>query len=76
MNRGLAYLQSEGYDNAAEDFKDAIEIKPAFPEAYFNLANVLTKQEKLAEACEAMKQASKLGYEPANAHINVLCTEK
>ena len=39
-----------------EDFKDAIEIKPAFPEAYFNLANVLTKQENYIEACEAMNK--------------------
>ena len=69
-------MQSENYENAEEDFKTATQLKPEFAEAYFNLANVLTKLEKITDACDAMKQASKLGYEPANAHINALCTQK
>ena len=50
------------YDQAEENLKKSIQLKPDFAEAYLNLAVVYAKSHRLSEAVNNLKQA--IYYKP------------
>ena len=73
MNRGLACLQIEKYNQAHDDFSKVISFQPDMALAYYNRANAAIGMEDKPSACEDMRQAAKLGYEKAFKHISYAC---
>jgi len=70
-NLGLA-LQGEGrLDDAAEQYREAIRIRPAYPEALYNLGNVLAAQGRPAEAEAEYERALALDDRFAAVHNNL-----
>lgn len=53
-------LESVDRDRAAEAYRKAIDLRPAFPDAYVSLARVLTETGDLEEAEAAIASAKKL----------------
>ncbi len=70
---GLAYQGLERLDLAVAHFSEALRLKPDFPEARNNLAVVLLKQEKYAEAIAHLENLSRdlLYPTPYNADCNL-----
>jgi tetratricopeptide (TPR) repeat protein len=58
-------------DNAIKNFKQAINLKPNFIDAYFNLANTFKDINKDNEAIENYKKAVELKPDYAEAHGNL-----
>lgn len=56
---GLMY-SLERYDEAVDRFKEAVQLKPDMPNAYYNLSAGYQKQNKLLEAYQAMQQVAAL----------------
>lgn len=52
---GLLYSQ-EQYDLAIDRFQEAVQLKPDFANAFYNLANAYQQQNKTLEAYQAMQQ--------------------
>jgi tetratricopeptide (TPR) repeat protein len=60
-NIGFAQNQKKSYADAEAAFKKAIELKPAYAEAYNGLATVFNAQKKFDEAAAASAKAIELG---------------
>jgi tetratricopeptide (TPR) repeat protein len=70
-NLGLV-LQAEGRaDEAAEHYREAVRLRPNYPEALYNLGNVLAAGGRLAEAEAQYEQAVGLDDGFAAAHNNL-----
>ncbi len=70
-NLGLV-LQAEGRaDEAAEHYREAVRLRPNYPEALYNLGNVLAAGGRLAEAEARYEQAVGLDDGFAAAHNNL-----
>jgi protein O-mannosyl-transferase len=70
-NLGLV-LQAEGrVDEAAEHYREAVRLRPSYPEALYNLGNVLAAGGRLAEAEARYEQAVGLDDGFAAAHNNL-----
>lgn len=52
---GLLYSQGQ-YDQATNHFLEAVQLKPDFANAYYNLANAYQQQAKILEAYQTMQQ--------------------
>ncbi len=52
-NLGLACIQAKAYDRAEEYLKRSLDLKPAYPEALKNLAQLYKKLDRAAEATKA-----------------------
>lgn len=59
---GLVFAKSAQYDQAEQNLKKAVQLKPDFAEAYLNLAVVYAKSHRLSEAMDNLKQA--IYYKP------------
>ena len=59
-NIGTIYARKKDYENSEKAYKQAIEVKPDFAEAYNGLATVYNAQKKFDQAAEAGAQAAKL----------------
>ena len=59
--RGCAKVNSKQYQEAIADFKKAIELKPDYADAYFNMGRVYYMQNDEDKACEYYKLADKYG---------------
>lgn len=59
--RGCAKLNALKYDEAIADFEKAIELKPDYADAYFNLGRVYFLLQDEEKACEYYKLAEKHG---------------
>ena len=57
---GVACTENEEFDAAAQAFRRALKIKPAFAEAHYNLGKVLRNQGKLAESLKEYERAHAL----------------
>lgn len=66
---GIAFYYQNQYDKAVESFRKAIEIKPDYPEARFNLRSVFTR---LAVYNEAVANARAWNVEAAFEGVNAL----
>lgn len=66
-NLGLAYQSQGKLDEAAACYRQAITLKPQFPEAHYNLGNVHQEQRRIDEAIACYQQALALrpGYAEA-----------
>ena len=75
FSRGEAYLQSNQYNEAIKEFRQAISIKPKWPEAYFKLGSAYSaipivagsSGENLRAALKAFEEAVRLKPEWAEA---------
>lgn len=72
-NRGTIYSQIENYAAAEKDFADFILLKSDYPGAWYNLGLCKHNQNKLREACDDIKHASKLGHKDADAYLAKYC---
>lgn len=59
--RGCAKVNGKKYKESLEDFEKAIELKPDYADAYFNIARVYTMLRDQDKACEYFKLADQYG---------------
>ena len=59
------------YDAALENYKKALEIKPDYAEAYFNMGVTLKDKDDLEAAIDCYKQALMIKPNYAEAHNNI-----
>ena len=59
--RGCARVNAMSYDEAIADFEKAVELKPDYADAYFNLGRVYYIMHDEDKACENYKLAEKYG---------------
>jgi len=59
--RGCAKVNAMKYDEAIADFEKAIEIKPDYADAYFNLGRTYYLKNDEDKACEYYKLAEQYG---------------
>ena len=59
--RGCARVNAVKYDEAIADFKKAVELKPDYADAYFNLGRTYYMKHDEDKACEYYKLADKYG---------------
>ncbi len=60
--RGMAYVMTENYKNAAHDFEESVRFNPNNPYAYSQLGAIYNKQTQFEKAIEAYQKA--LGLNP------------
>ena len=59
--RGCAKTNAQHYEEALADFEKAIELKPDYADAYFNIAKVYTMLRDDDKACEYFHLADQSG---------------
>ena len=59
--RGCAKTNAQHYEEALADFEKAIELKPDYADAYFNIAKVYTMLRDDDKACEYFHLADQYG---------------
>ena len=59
--RGCARVNAMKYDEAIADFEKAVELKPDYADAYFNLGRTYYIMHNEDKACESYKLAEKYG---------------
>lgn len=70
-NLGVAYLQMDRLDEAAEQLKIALNSAPNMPDALTNLSTIFLRQDNLDKAAQAAREALKLNDNFAMAHNNL-----
>ena len=75
MQKGVSNLKLKKYEQAADDFSDAIKINKSLAEAYYNRSNAYAQLELFGKACDDMRYAAKMGFDPAFDHIRSLCEQ-
>jgi tetratricopeptide (TPR) repeat protein len=71
LKLGNNYIESGKYQEAIEEYKQAIKIEPDFAEAHNNLGLAYDKSGKYQEAIEEYKQAIKVKPNFPGAHNNM-----
>jgi tetratricopeptide (TPR) repeat protein len=66
---GVVFAKMGQYDDAEQNFKNAIHQKPDFAEAYFNLAVLYAKSRRLQETVDNLKQAIQYKPDYVEAHF-------
>ncbi|HLG17105.1 MAG TPA: tetratricopeptide repeat protein [Blastocatellia bacterium] len=74
--RGDAFIKSKQYDEAVAAFKEAIRLRPDYPEAYYQLGWVHAETKKYTEALTALREAVRLKGDYAEAHHNLGVSSK
>jgi len=59
--RGCARINAKKYEDAISDFEKAVELKPDYADAYFNLGRTYYIMQDDDKACEYYKLAAKYG---------------
>lgn len=59
--RGCARINAKNYKGAIEDLQKAVELKPDYADAYFNLGRTYYIMQDEDKACENYKLAEKYG---------------
>ena len=70
-NLGQAFFELDRLEEAEDNFKNALTLKPNFGKAHSNLGNTLHKQGRLQEAVISFKKAISLEPDSAVAHNNL-----
>ena len=70
FERGNAYVQSGDYEDAVEDFTQAITTDPNYADAYYSRGRVLGRLGKHQQAIGDFTQALSLNPKNANAHAD------
>lgn len=69
--KGLAAYGKGNLDEAITAFKDALELDPAYADAYFAMATSLNKKGNLNEAITAIRRAIELSPKEALYHTEL-----
>jgi tetratricopeptide (TPR) repeat protein len=69
-DRGLAYQASGDFDQALEDFQDAIGRNPGFPPAYYNIGKLLYELGEYAFAVRDYSSAILIDPSYADAYVD------
>ena len=59
------------FEEAMACYRQALRLRPDYPEAHFNLANVLAGEGKFAEAVPSFREAVRCRPDYVNAHHNL-----
>jgi len=57
LTRGNTFLDQNNYNEAIQAYDEAINLKPDYPEAYYNKANAFEKQNKYEDAIQTYDKA-------------------
>lgn len=68
--RGCAKVNAMKYDEAIADFEKAVELKPNYADAYFNLGKTYYLKHNEDKACEYYKLAKKYGRPNLEDYLN------
>ena len=67
---GIINLDLDQIDDAIENFKKAVKVKPDFAEGYFNLGNCLRIKGEMHQALDAYKKALSVRPDYAEVYLN------
>ena len=67
--RGCARVNAMNYDGAIADFEKAVELKPDYADAYFNMGKTYYLMNNEDKACECYKLAEKYGRPNLEDHL-------
>lgn len=67
--RGCAKVNGQKYKEAIADFEKAVELKPDYADAYFNLGNTYFLMHEEEKACEYYRLADKYGRPNLEDHL-------
>ena len=67
--RGCAKVNGQKYKEAIADFEKAVELKPDYADAYFNLGNTYFLMHEEDKACEYYRLADKYGRPNLEDHL-------
>ena len=67
--RGCARVNAMNYDGAIADFEKAVELKPDYADAYFNMGKTYFLKNNEDKACECYKLAEKYGRPNLEDHL-------
>ena len=67
--RGCAKVNGQKYKEAIADFEKAVELKPDYADAYFNLGNTYFLMHEEDKACEYYRLANKYGRPNLEDHL-------
>lgn len=70
-NIGIAYDRAQMYENAVEEFNEALRLDPGYIEVLNNLAVAYYRMELVDEAIERLSDAIRLRPEYLEAHCNL-----
>lgn len=73
LNLGLAYGKLNNLEEAIKQFEKAIELKPGYGEAYYDLGYAYHLMGEKETACENWELAIKYDYYGAQTMINKFC---
>jgi tetratricopeptide (TPR) repeat protein len=68
---GIAYYEVNQFDQAADELRESLRIRPWDERAHFQLGNILSRQGKLPEAIFHYQDALQLRPSNAVAHMNL-----
>jgi tetratricopeptide (TPR) repeat protein len=71
FNLGNALIDLDRFEEAAEQYRRAVELRPGYHEAFYQLANCLVALRRDVEAEETFRQALALHPAYAEAHHNL-----
>lgn len=71
LNRGVMLAREGNLDGAIAEYREAIRLKPDFPEAYFNLGVAFGRKGNPSEAATAYREAIRLKPDYLEAHFNL-----
>lgn len=71
LTRGENFLKNRDYQNAANEFRSAIELDRTFAPAHFGLARAYEAQERFAEAVEELRKAVEFDSKHIEARLKL-----
>ncbi len=72
-NLGNIQFQLEDFEKSEISFKKTIKIDPNFGKAFYGLGMIYVNKDQDENACINLKQANRLGFEPAKTALKVYC---
>ena len=66
-----AYYQKEQWDEARENYQEAVKLNPQSPRDWYQLGNIYLAQKHFARSAEAYEKAGQLGVDSAVYHFKL-----
>ena len=66
-----AYYQREQWDEASENYQEAVKLNPQSPQDWYQLGNIYLAQKHFARSAEAYEKARQLGVDSAVYHFKL-----